>query len=254
MEEVVRSDLDPIPFDWHEHGPNLRSRRQATCGDQIQHVLFVLDTSGSVGACQFQRMKDAIGKLPSLFCKQVKFAVITFSSYVNLEFCFNCYENTFNGRTQVTTAIDAIPYREGGTNTGATARCVCDELLQPACGIGTNPNCLDVVFITDGKSNDPNLQICDEIRCLHRRLGVDTYAIGINSGSGFTPSYNRAELDCITNYGDLTSAFEFESFTAFETAIENITQRLLNALPNSPESCARLDGSISSTGSVPFRK
>lgn len=247
---MVRNDLDPIPFDWYEHGPNLRSRRQATCGDQIQHVLFVLDTSGSIGPIQFSRMKEAIGTLPSLFCKQVQFAVVTYDQYINLEFCFNCYENTLHGRTQVTDAIKAIPYRGGGTHTAATAKCVCNELLQPACGIAPNPNCLDVVFITDGKSNDPKLEICDEIRCLHGHLGIDTYAIGINSGSGYEPSYNRAELDCITNFGDLTSAFEFESFTAFEEAIENIVLRLLTALPTSPESCARLNGDISPTGAV----
>ena len=216
-------------------------------------MLFVLDTSGSIGPAQFQRVQAAIGLLPSLFCRQVKFAVMTFSHYVNLEFCFNCFENTFDGRTKVTDAIKGIKYRGGGTHTAGTSRCVCEEILQPACGIDVYPDCLDVVFITDGKSNDPSLEICTEVKCLHSRLGIDTYAIGINSGSGFTPTYNKAELDCITNYGDLTSAFEFESFDAFEKAIENITNRLFAALPNSPESCARLDASISSTGAVPFK-
>ena len=246
---VVHSNMDPIPFDWFEHGPRLRSRRQTTCGDQsTQNVLFVLDTSGSIGPDQFDRMKVALGRLPALFCRQVKLALITFNHYINLEFCFNCFENT-----GVTDAIANVIYRGGSTYTGATARCVCDEILRRSCGISAQPECLDVVFITDGKSNDPSLEICEEIRCLHNRLGVDTYAIGINRGQGFVPSYNRTELDCITNYSDLTSAFEFESFTAFERAIENIFQRLLNAASESFESCARLDSSISPTGAVPFR-
>jgi hypothetical protein len=199
-------------------------------------------------------MKNAISKLPGLFCKQVKFAAITFSDIINLEFCFDCYQNTYTGRSNVVSAIRNITYRGGGTHTGATARCVCNELLQPACGIDyliAHPNSLDVVFITDGKSNDPRLEICDEVRCLHRRYGVDTYAIGINSGAGYIPSYNRTELDCITNYSDLTSVFEYDSFTAFETSLQDIVDRLITALPNSPESCARLDSSISPTGVVP---
>ena len=112
-----------------------------------------------------------------------------------------------------------------------------------------------MVFITDGKSNDPNLEICNEIRCLHRQVGIDTYAIGINSGAGFSPSYNRTELDCITNNSDLISAFEFESFVAFERAIESIVERLTSSLLSGHlESCARLDTSISPTGAVPFGK
>ena len=216
-------------------------------------MLFVLDTSGSIGSAQFDRLTSAIALLPVLFCKQVKFAVITFSSYVNLEFCFDCFENTFDGRGEVSTAIQDIVYRGGSTNTGATAKCVCEEILQPSCGIDAYPDCLDVVFITDGKSNDPTLKICEEVECLHSRLGIDTYAIGINSGAG-AKTFNRAELDCITNFSDLTSVFEFESFEDFENAIIDIFDRLLIALPDSPESCARLDNTISPTGAPPFGK
>lgn len=248
--------MNPIPFDWLEHGPRLRSKRQAACGDQsTQHVLFVLDTSGSITAPPFNRMRDAIALLPYFFCRQVQFAVITFSSYVNLEFCFDCFENTFDGRDQVATAITNIEFRGGGTNTGATAKCICEEILQPSCGIDVYPDCLDVVFITDGKSNDRNLEICEEVKCLHSRLGIDTYAIGINSGEGFKPTYNKDELDCIANFSDLTSVFEFESFDAFEAAIHNIINRLvIDHLPTDPESCARLNGDISPTGIPPFGK
>ena len=94
-EKIVHNDLNPIPFDFLEHGPHLRSRRQASCGDQsVQHVLFVLDTSGSIGPTQFNRMKNAIAKLVPLFCKQVKIAIVSFDHQVNLEFCFNCFGNT----------------------------------------------------------------------------------------------------------------------------------------------------------------
>ena len=60
-----------------------------------------------------------------------------------------------------------LPARRGVFN--------CEEILQPACGIDVYPDCLDVVFITDGKSNDPNLEICTEVKCLHSLLGIDTY-------------------------------------------------------------------------------
>ena len=51
----------PIPF---EHGPHWRQRRQTQCEDNsVQNVLFVLDTSGSIGTTQFNRMKNATAKL-----------------------------------------------------------------------------------------------------------------------------------------------------------------------------------------------
>ena len=248
------SGPEPIAFDWFEHGPRLRQRRQLSCGESsVQNVLFVLDTSGSIGRVQFDRMKVALGKLTPLFCKQVRFALITFSSYVNLEFCFNCFENTYLGRQEAKSAIENTPYQGGGTHTAGAARCVCEEMLTSSCGIDSSqPLCLDVVFITDGKSNDPNLDVCEEVRCLHNRHDVNTYAIGISSGSGFQQTYDQEELDCITNYSDEFSAFQYESFDEFESSITKIIVRLANALPTSPESCVNRDASLSPTGAPPF--
>ena len=240
MNEVkVTKDSDipkPIPFDWFEHGPRLHQQRQTQCDNRVQNVLFVLDISGSIGQTQFNRMKNALAKLTSLFCKQVQFALITFGSNVNLEFCFDRFENTYQGREDAKSAIENAPYRGGTTRTGGTARCICEDLIHSSCGIdpSLSPTCLDVVFITDGKSNDPSLDVCQEIRCLHNCYGVNTYAIGINSGSGFQPTYNVAELECIDQYSDAISAFQFESFSDFESSITNITTRLIEALPNGP--------------------
>ena len=213
-------------------------------------LLFVLDTSGSIGKTQFNRTEEALAKLTPLFCRKVRFALITFSSYVNLEFCFDCFENTYQGRANAQSAIRNAPYRGGAAHTAGAARCICEDLLQSSCGIDTSvtPACIDVVFITDGKSNDPSLDVCEEVRCLHNRVGVNTYAIGINSGNGYQPTYNQTELDCIDHYSDALSAFQYESFSDFEDSITNITTRLTNALPSSPESCYQRDRSLSPTG------
>lgn len=119
----VNDEPKPIPFDRFEHGPNLRQRRQTECDNEVQNVLFVLDTSGSIRPTQFNKIKKNLGDLTPLFCRQVRFALITFSSNVNLEFCFNCFDNTYQGRNEAQTAIKAAPYMGGGTNTAGTARC-----------------------------------------------------------------------------------------------------------------------------------
>ena len=78
---------------------------------------------------------------------------------------------------------------------GASAKNCCTLRVE----LDTSPLCLDVVFITDGKRNDPSLDVCKEVRCLHTatascQLGVNVHAIGINSGSGFQPT-NIQELE-----------------------------------------------------------
>ena len=132
------------------------------------------------------------------------------------------------------------------TYTGEAARCICDELLDTSCGISEDPSCLDVVFITDGRSNGRR-QICDEVKCLHRKEGINTFAIGIN---GFV----QAELDCIADGSDRLSAFEFNSFNAFERAIDDVIHRLGDEISTNPQSCAALYGDSQTTTQIPIDK
>ena len=187
-------------------------------------------------------MKDAIGKLVPLFCKQVQFAMVTFSTNINLEFCFDCFDNTYSGREEAKKAISKAKYHAAWTNTGATTKCICEQLLSTSCGISSAPSCLDVVYITDGKSNDHRHQVCKEVKCLHRKSGINTYAIGING-------FNQAELNCISHSSSILSAFKYNSFKAFENSIETVIQRLVQALGNGHHySCLRRSGNISLTG------
>ena len=238
----------PVPFDWNEHGSRLmmRQRRQTRCSsgtNSVQHVLFVFDSSGSIGQSQYDRMKEAVALLAPQFCREVHFALLTFSSNLNLEFCFNCFSSNYDGKTQAAQAIRAASYQSGSTNTGAAAKCICDHLLHPSCGISVDPSCLDVVFITDGKSNDPSLEVCDEVKCLHNRYGVNTYAIGIRSGSGHN-SFDQDELDCISDGSNVLSAFEYNSFDEFEQSIYTILALIATHSTNTHYACARLDGTV----------
>ena len=219
-EEVVTLDVDPIPFKWSEH--HKRFRRQNSCSGQNQYVLFLLDTSGSIGLDNFVKMREAVATLSTLFCKPVQIAVMTFGNTFKLEFCFNCFDSSDrNSRIARFNAIRNIPYRGGATYTGGAARCVCDELLDPSCGLPSDASCIDVIFITDGRSNDPSLQICDEVKCIHdhmRYATINTHSIGIANA-------NQAELGCIEKTDGVNSAFDYDSFEEFEDAIENIIKR-----------------------------
>ena len=97
---------NPLAFDVAEHGA--RYRRCNCVPDGIQHILFVLDTSGSIGESDFNRVTAKLSELVILFCKPIKVAVMTFDHEYFVEFCFNCFDNTCDGRSMTSTAISTI--------------------------------------------------------------------------------------------------------------------------------------------------
>ena len=113
--EIVSLETTPVQFEWNDHGSRLmRHRRQTRCSssDGVQHVLFVLESSGSIGQENYDKMKTAVATLTSLFCKEVQFALLTFSSHLNLDFCFNCYSRN---KVLAAQAILNATYQHGGT-------------------------------------------------------------------------------------------------------------------------------------------
>ena len=218
---------EKVLFSRNEHGPRLRRQSRICSPDDYQYILFVLDTSGSVGLQNFEEMKKAIADLVPLFCKKIKVALITFSRDIILEFCFNCFTNTLSGRTAATNAIKGAQYQGRATNTGSTVRCIKDDILKENCGITANPNCLDIIFITDGKSNDGHRhKVCDEMKQLNDIHGIHTFGIGINSGPGYARTYDEDELDCLSKDNENLIGFEYDSFDDFKQSIEGITATL----------------------------
>ena len=214
--EPVPLPTDPIPYSSEEHSTRFRRQSNPQCSsNDNQFILYLLDTSGSIGESDFNLTRDAIAKLIPLFCKDIQVAVMTFNHQFKLEFCFNCY-----GRGEVGNAIKDIIYRGGGTNTAGASKCACDELLTPQCGLDCDANCIDVVYITDGGSNDPSLEVCEEVKCLHNHVrGVNVHVVGIGS-------YNQNELNCIENSSRGISLFKYDTAADFNQAIGDVAAKL----------------------------
>ena len=105
-------------------------------------------------------------------------------------------------------------------------------MLTGACGLPVSTSCIDVVFLTDGRSNDPTHNVCNEIRCLHTRKGVNTFAIGIGN-------YLMEELQCIVDPDlglDDYHVFNFLSFDEFEKEFQTLFQLLLHSTADGPDS------------------
>jgi len=167
-------------------------------------------------------MTTAVSHLVALFCYPTQFAVMTFGDLLQLEFCFNCFNNSVSGRLAARQAIMNIRYRGGGTNTGEAIRCACSELLDRyKCGLDPF-SLIDVIFITDGLSGGA-LDACCEVQCLHNHPSryINTYAIGINN-------YNAEEIRCLSSYSKSEQVvFGFENINEFEGYLNNVTARLL---------------------------
>ena len=76
-----------------------------------------------------------------------------------------------------------------------------------------------MIYITDGRSNDPLLQVCDVVECLYNKPDTDVtvYAFGIGN------NVNDAELNCITrsqSHGNVI--FKVRDFQSFSAAVDGL--------------------------------
>ena len=188
--------VDPIQFDYSQHRARYRRQVRSTyceSPDSVRHVLFMMDTSGSIGEENFMSMTNSVSKLVRYFCRKTKVAMMVFNHEHTLEFCFDCFDNNCGGRRAVRDKIRNIMYRGGATFTGSATRCACETILTPDCGFDVCQACLDVVYITDGRSNDFHHNICETVQCIHNlpNADVNVYAFGIGDNT------NETELNCI---------------------------------------------------------
>ena len=186
--------LDPAvpvePFNMEErvNAIHERRRRQACPNarnqDNIRYVLFIVDTSGSIGRSAFDKVKNLLALISEKLCDHLRVAMITYSHEINLEFCFNCA----NDRRDIFSAIQHVQYRGGGTHTTDATKCACQTMISKECGLPLGPYTpnIDIVYLTDGKHNGPCRGDLDqELYCFHRpsRPNINTYAIAIGDAA-----------------------------------------------------------------------
>ena len=218
---------DPLPFNFIEHGARYRRSYDNCQPNGRKYVLFILDTSGSIGRENFVKMTATLSLLVHKFCSPVQVAAMTFSDEHFLEFCFDCHGSDLDGRDDIRGAMKSIPYRSGWTHTGGATQCACDSMLTSECGLESvfsGDRCIDIVYITDGRSNGP-ISPCNAIDCFYEipQAQVKVVAIGI------TNNVRQSELECIVTPPDgATSAnhatnhlFQFEDFETFQQSIND---------------------------------
>ena len=208
---VVIESIRIKEYDLEKHIINIhknREKRRCTNSHRIRFVLFIVDTSGSASSTTFNAVKKVIASISELLCDHVKVALMTYGSDINLEFCFNCY----NDRRDIKQAILRARYRDGpATHTTDAIKCACEQILSPQCGLpqGINTPDIDVVLLTDGKHNGPCLRSLNRaVKCLHDRANINTFGIGIGS-------VDYASVRALTN-GVSNNIFRVSSFAELQ--------------------------------------
>ena len=178
----------PNPFDFDGHLSAItthRNKRQAN--SKKRYVLFILDSSRSIGSAQFTLMKEVLSDLLPLFCGNALFGVMSYGAKLERDICFNCDQTD---RGKLYQALRSIKYHKGGfTRSGDAIRCACDYMLSRSCGYFNEPNSItDVIFLTDGHSNRGE-NVCSATNCIAD--GVNVISIGVGNKIDYD------ELECI---------------------------------------------------------
>ncbi|CAC5417435.1 unnamed protein product [Mytilus coruscus] len=147
-------------------------RCEKACIDR-KDIVFVLDSSSSVGKDNFQYMLDFVRALVEEIAgtsNEHRFALITYSTRVNLVFSLGRYSNGNVGKV-----ISTTRYKAGSTNTAGGLRTAADVLKMN----GGRSSAEDIVILlTDGQSNLNSRDTIPSAEALKQK-GVKVITVGI---------------------------------------------------------------------------
>ncbi|XP_023560248.1 collagen alpha-5(VI) chain [Octodon degus] len=174
------------------------------CEDMKADIMFLVDSSGSIGPANFEIMKtfmkDLLTKI-EIGANQTQIGVVQFSSYNKEEFQLNQYFTT----KEISDAIDRMSPIDSTTLTGSALTFISQYFTHPK---GARPQVRKfLILITDGEAQDdvrvPAIALRDS--------GVIIFSVGVFGA-------NRTQLEEISGGGSLV--FHVENFDLLK-AIEN---------------------------------
>ncbi|XP_062581120.1 collagen alpha-4(VI) chain-like [Saccostrea cucullata] len=237
--------------DLHSVMSNIES---STCGFNVcegnkADIVFLLDSSASEGAANFQHQLEFVQNFTDKFDigpDAVQIGLATFSTKPHGHFWLDTYQN----KTDLINATAYVPYIPGSTYTDLGLKFALNESFSSANGArdGSVPKIL--VVLTDGQSTDPMATALMADR-LHRD-GIKVITIGIGQG------VRNSELTVIaTDKNHVFTATDFKSLASLQKELTMETCR--NEKPNTE--CGEKEADIvfildasSSEGADNFKK
>ncbi|KAI3361009.1 hypothetical protein L3Q82_012904, partial [Scortum barcoo] len=186
-------------------------------GANVADIVFIVDESGSIGATNFERVRDFLHSIVSgldVSLNKVRVGIVTYSSQTTPW----VYLNTFSVKSEILQFIKILPYRKGGTKTGAALNFTLKNVFVEENGSRSGVQQVAVV-ITDGESQDdvsgPAITL--------RRAGVTIYAVGIENA-------NSTQLVQMVSYPPHRHIFTVDSFTKLKPLRQVLQKTLCTSL------------------------
>ena len=188
-----------------------------------QDVVFVIDTSGSIGPSHFQLIREFTANITIEIIRNSParaVAVILFNNSAHIEFNLHAYTNL----NELLSAINQLPYSGGETNTAEALRLLLSTAQNGTLGIRNDSSKVAIV-ITDGQSSDP-LATLSALSALHASNIFDVYAVGVDGA-------NQTELEAIASNPELV--FFANSFSNAD--LQHLQDRIVPYLCNGMYVC-----------------
>ena len=167
-------------------------------------LIFVLDSSGSIGSVNFQNVREFVKNFITsgitIGEDEDQVGVIVFSSDTQVVFNLDAYQN----QPQLLSAVDSIPYIGSGTNTAAALRQLIDEGFTEGGGARLDSKTVlrVAIVMTDGNSNNHTDTFIAAARVHNFRPSVLVYAVGV------ADSVNQEELNAIATSPEFVENLE----------------------------------------------
>ncbi|XP_070692202.1 collagen alpha-6(VI) chain [Pempheris klunzingeri] len=184
---------------------------------KLADIVFIVDESGSIGTPNFQLVRTFLHSIVSgleVSPTKVRVGIVMYNDRATAQ----VYLNTFNDKKELLNFIKILPYRGGGTNTGAALNFTREKVFIKARGSRKDKGVQQVaVVITDGESQDSVSQAAADLR----RAGVTVYAVGVKDA-------NEVQLKEIASYPTNKHTFIVDSFAKLKTLEQSLQKILCN--------------------------
>ncbi|KAK2839769.1 hypothetical protein Q5P01_013509 [Channa striata] len=189
------------------------------CKETPMELVFVIDSSESVGPENFEIVKDFVTRLverTTVGHNATRIGLVLYSLEVHLEFNLARYVR----KEDVKQAIRKMPYMGEGTNTGTAIRKATQEAFYSA-----RPGVRKVaVVITDGQTDKREpVKLDIAVREAHA-ANIEMYALGIVNSSDPTQAEFLRELNLIASDPDSEHMYlidDFNTLPALESKLVN---------------------------------
>lgn len=176
-------------------------------------IVFLVDGSSSIGITNFQEVRQFLRSIVTgldIGANKVRVGLAQYSNDPYQEFLLKDHMD----KTSLLAALDTLPYRTGGTETGKAMDFILTQYFKPEAGSRANQRIPQIaVVITDGESADDVVGPAQRLR----KQGIIVFAIGVGN-------FNADQLESIANRPPKRFMFTIDNFQALQRLTDNLLQ------------------------------